>query len=1249
MFYNMPNVKTVTFGSGITQWGSAMFGSISIETVTVKSPTFDTTVFSGGGYSGTYHINTLILDNSEMVVAERAGMSGGFMSVWDFNIDTIELRNVKTIGANSFISDNSPKQITVGNVGEIGDYAFSSSYDLHTLMFNGTVGSIGEAAFFDCPALETLQFNGTVESIGSSAFERCTSVVGDIVIPESCTYIGDFAFQSCDNITGLTIPETTKIGFSDIFLKFPYLVERMEAILDGKFQLGNIDNDDELTVPDGWTSSHKGQQNSTSTNGTQVTKAARWADSDQTTADVELQFSYTKTPGKDFLFVVDYSGSMAAIGNQEENDDSRFSDMQSKLLDVSDQLLHTEGYDNRVAFVSFATSFEKSLDFTNDYQAAEDFVMGDTPYGSTNYSAALRKASEMIQNRSDSSREAIVIFISDGQPNKFENGTGSPAAGQAGGWTGLVQEITSIADSIKAIKQDDNQTKIFGILQSVPASDEDRCTQVMQNVCTDGLFFNARDTQEFSDAVNDAIGVAFGRFVITDVVNEAFTLDTATLNPSFGTVTYDQDTRTITWDLTGALPYTDYTLSFQEKLVPDSNGIYPYGSFDTNQQDAVITESGAEVNRVSTPQLPRSGQQITITPADITIYTGGDGYDSVVNGNGNEIGQTNNGMPTPGFYVTLPASLNQQLLKQVNAADITVNDNGDKVIDLSKYLKFTYDDGKGNTREWKLERYDNKLNHESMAYNKYIYRILPAEVDGEEVPIRLQFTDGDTFMTSDDFTVNLNDLYHEYVMTIYGGALQQHLVKAVITIDENDSVYDAAVTPGTLTVRGITDDHTATTEVVTTVPETEVSNVTAQVNDGTHFFINGSELEVAEGDQVKLLVDSLVSGSENTLVGSAVEEYNSITDNYDYETRYLDLVDTSNGNVYVTASDTVAIYWPYPEGTDKNTKFQIVHYEGLDRNDNTDLGEGDYTMTLYSEENGNLENTDQGIRIEVDSFSPFALFWEKESTGGGSSSRPTPDDLNTEDHFAYIIGYPKDYQTGEPTDDESRWPIEPQGDITRAEVATIFFRMLTDEARSANWSQTNAFTDVASTDWYNNAISTLANMGILSGDPDGSFRPNDSITRAEFTKIAVSFFDEAGNYVDGTYADVPANAWYADFIDAAVDLGLIEGYPDGTIHPEASITRAEACTIVNRTLGRVPDKNHLLPTSEMRVWPDNRDTGAWYYAQMQEATNSHDYEWTGAENNQIENWTEKLEDRDWAALEKEWSDANSAPGGEVID
>ena len=123
---------------------------------------------------------------------------------------------------------------------------------------------------------------------------------------------------------------------------------------------------------------------------------------------------------------------------------------------------------------------------------------------------------------------------------------------------------------------------------------------------------------------------------------------------------------------------------------------------------------------------------------------------------------------------------------------------------------------------------------------------------------------------------------------------------------------------------------------------------------------------------------------------------------------------------------------------------------------------------------------------------------------------------------------------------------------------------------------------------------------------------------------------------------MPDSAWYAEFVKAAAELGLIDGYEDGTFRPNAPITRAEACTIVNRTLGRAPDKDNLLPEHEMLTWPDNsRD--AWYYAQIQEATNSHDYQWLGA----IELWTAKLAERDWDALEKEWSNAYSAPGGEV--
>lgn len=692
----------------------------------------------------------------------------------------------------------------------------------------------------------------------------------------------------------------------------------------------------------------------------------------------------------------------------------------------------------------------------------------------------------------------------------------------------------------------------------------------------------------------------------------------------------------------------------------DADGSEDYNGLYTNNRATLYPvdsngDKGLPEN-FAKPTVSYTVGKIEIKPADITIYTGGDGYDSVVTDEeGNDVDNSaTNGLPTPGFYITLPDAVNEWLLANVDDAYKVKNAAGDEIVDLSHFLKFTYNQN-GESRTWELKRYDDKPNdNNSMAYNQFIYRIEPAEVEDpetgkkEEIPIRLQFTDGNKFMTSDDFAVNLNDLFHTYDMSIYAGDLNQNLVKAVLTVNNQPVEYSAVVESGKLTVRGVTDNGTHTTEVVTEDPATAVSSVTAQVDEDTTFRINGSQLEVEDGSKVKLLVDSMVPDSNNTLVNSAVNEFDAIPDDYNHQTRYLDLVDTSNGNVYVTASDTVTLYWAYPEGTDANTEFHLVHYEGLDRNDNTDLADGDYKMTLYSEDNNNLQMTPQGIKFTVTSFSPFALFWEDDN-GGSSGGGNKPDDLNTEDHFAYIIGYPKDYRTGEPTDDESLWPVEPQGDITRAEVATIFFRMLTDDARSENWSQTNSYTDVASTDWYNNAISTLSNMGIISGDPSGAFRPDDSITRAEFTKIAVGFFDKAGDYVDGTYDDVSSSDWYADFIDAAVDLGLIEGYPDGTIRPEATITRAEACTIVNRTLGRVPDKDHLLPADEMRVWPDNSDTNEWYYAQIQEATNSHDYEWIGEENDQIENWTEKLEDRDWAQLEREWSDANSAPGGEVVD
>ncbi len=228
-----------------------------------------------------------------------------------------------------------------------------------------------------------------------------------------------------------------------------------------------------------------------------------------------------------------------------------------------------------------------------------------------------------------------------------------------------------------------------------------------------------------------------------------------------------------------------------------------------------------------------------------------------------------------------------------------------------------------------------------------------------------------------------------------------------------------------------------------------------------------------------------------------------------------------------------------------------------------------------------------------------------------------PNGLVLDEHFAYLIG----------NDDGL---IRPEANITRAEVATIFFRLLTDETRESFWSDTNSYTDVAAGSWYNNAVSTLSAIGVLGGYEDGSFRPNASITRAEFAKIAVSFFELERLDCENPFLDVAPGAWYAESVAAAAEIGLIEGYEGGLFRPDAPITRAEACTIVNRTLGRAPHAAGLLPESEMNLWPDNMDASAWYYAQIQEATNSHDFVWAG----EFEQWTQKLPERDWDALQR---------------
>lgn len=227
---------------------------------------------------------------------------------------------------------------------------------------------------------------------------------------------------------------------------------------------------------------------------------------------------------------------------------------------------------------------------------------------------------------------------------------------------------------------------------------------------------------------------------------------------------------------------------------------------------------------------------------------------------------------------------------------------------------------------------------------------------------------------------------------------------------------------------------------------------------------------------------------------------------------------------------------------------------------------------------------------------------------------PVPDKLDGGEHFAYISGYPDG-------------TVRPESNITRAEVATIFFRLLKEDVRTQNIATENVFDDVNAGDWFNTAISTMAKLGVVNGRTAKTFAPDEYITRAEFTTICARF-DDSDLAGENKFTDV-AGHWAEKYIVEAVAYNWINGYEDNTFRPEQNITRAETATLINRVLNRVPESAEAL-LDAMKVWPDN-NTSAWYYVAMQEATNSHTYERV---NDAAEKWLELAENRDWTVYEK---------------
>ena len=289
--------------------------------------------------------------------------------------------------------------------------------------------------------------------------------------------------------------------------------------------------------------------------------------------------------------------------------------------------------------------------------------------------------------------------------------------------------------------------------------------------------------------------------------------------------------------------------------------------------------------------------------------------------------------------------------------------------------------------------------------------------------------------------------------------------------------------------------------------------------------------------------------------------------------------------------------------------------------------------TLHYESNGGTAYKDEryssGTKVTLDktptreSYTFTGWYADKELTQKISSIKMTsektvyagwkastvPDMLNGDDHYAYVVGY-------------SDGTVRPNANISRAEVATIFFRLLKKEVRDGNLTTENIFADVTNGQWHNKAISTMAKLGIVKGRRADSFDPDASITRAEFAAICARFNTKPVEN-SGSFSDISGH-WAENEIERAAAFGWISGYPDGTFHPDARITRAEAMTMINRVLCRMPQSESDLLDS-MVTWPDNKPSD-WHYLAVQEATNSHDFNRQGEVG---ESWTKLTSVPDW--------------------
>lgn len=891
--------------------------------------------------------------------------------------------------------------------------------------------------------------------------------------------------------------------------------------------------------------------------------------------------------------------------------------------------LLTDGSKINVGLVGFSGSATVSRALTQNKDQLNDAIGSlTTAYSTgTNYAAGLNAAEDILNKGSN--EQQFIVFISDGEPEEGKDGKAAAEALKDSGVTIMTVGIAlsdNEASALKAISSTDSKGNVLYYATSATG--------------LSSILATLRQT------ITDSIHAGTGA-VMTDIIN----------TDDFELVSKDNDLTenngTLTWRI-GDIGKDKREVSFKVKL---KDGVQKVGELYTNKDVSLTFKSSKLENK----EVKFTKDAIGTPFVEIYSVTYTDGVDDAVVFEDQTTYGLAKGAKTPGFSGETPTRKDYTFDGWSPKVADTVGDNTYKIV---------------YTAQWKgIQKYSVTYELDATSATPLSAGNLPTDSN--------KYSSGDTYQINSTYGNTAID-EGGYTYTFSGWKLNG--AGPVLTGDQtmgNESVVLKGTwtkTPNKYSLSYNTNGGTISENANYTTKAGEVAfgikldtpKAADMTKEGYTFagWYSDEDLNTPAPDTMPAKDLTLYAKWEKNTIPTYtfdLSNQNTIKVNKEFKSKYgrsaeksftatatiekqetyiivnpgIDNNVTNNGSAVTgeptytkvgEATGTVTLKTDtikaFDFGKDSNGK------DSNGKDSKFQLEPGYYRITVEETNKGNdryvnydTEPYTHTYKFTVDNKgqisikTPITFTITNEYTKRHTAATPSKPTLNTGDHYAYVMGYPDG-------------TVRPNGSITRAEVSTILFRLLSDKTRDEYFTTESSFTDVKAGAWYNNSIATLEKAGVIVDTAKGgAFRPNEAITRAELAAMLAQFSD--AKPVKGVkFSDVSAEHWAYEAIAIAAKMGWIEGYPDGTFRPDATITRAEMMTLVNRALERVPsDEDHLLSKRVMLTFPDCK-SGDWFYIAVQEATNSHTYERAATEKNGDEQWTALRANRDWTLLEK---------------